>query len=56
MVPKELVGIITLDDSRLPAGWWTTKRAVLLIATAAGLAAVTVGLVTQNGAPVSPVR
>ena len=56
VVPKELVGDITLGESRLPAGWWTTKKTVLLIAAAAGLAGVTVGLVTQNGAPVSPVR
>ena len=56
VTPKELVGDITLGDSRLPAGWWTSKRTALLIAAAAGLAAVTVGLVTQNGTPVSPVR
>ncbi|MEQ1909700.1 MAG: hypothetical protein ABMA15_12805 [Vicinamibacterales bacterium] len=56
VVPKELVGDITLGESRLPAGWWTTKKTVLLIAAAAGLAGVTVGLVTQNGAPVSPIQ
>ena len=56
VVPKELVGDITLGDSRLPAGWWTTRKTVLLVAAAAGLAAVTVGLVTQNGAPVSPIQ
>lgn len=56
VVPQDLVGAMTLGNSCKPAGFWTPTKTALIIAGAAGLAGITVGLVTQNGAAVSPVR
>jgi len=54
--PHDLVGDFSLGTRRQPAGWWTPKNAGLLIAGAATVAGVTIGLVTSNGPSVSPVR
>ena len=56
VVPQDLAGSMTLGNTCTPAGFWTPSHTALVIAAAAGLAGITVGLVTQNGAPVSPVR
>ena len=56
VVPQDLAGSMTLGNTCTPAGFWTPSHTALVIAASAGLAGITVGLVTQNGAPVSPVR
>lgn len=56
VAPSALVGNLSISSTCTPAGFWTPARTALIVAAAAGLAGVTVGLVTQNGAPVSPSR
>ena len=56
VAPRDLVGDFSLGTRRLPAGWWTPMNAGLLIAGAATVAGITIGLVTSNGPSVSPVR
>lgn len=54
--PEELSGEIDVGTRRLPPEWWTPRNAGLLLAGAAAISGVTVGLVRGNGPSVSPVR
>jgi hypothetical protein len=44
VVPKDLVGDLSIGSSKLAAGWWTTGHTLAVIGGAAGAAALAVGV------------
>lgn len=52
VIPKDLVGNLSIGSNKLATGWWTTGHTLAVIGGAAGAAALGVGV--AKGKPSSP--